>query len=88
MWEFFSDLRAQGMSGVRCRFCDWTTNDRSPTTMKFHLRRRHDTGAGGLWAMCAEKIAQAPPQQYIKRNRGLIVCFNLLYLYDLNVFGI
>ncbi|CAJ0577230.1 unnamed protein product, partial [Mesorhabditis spiculigera] len=46
VWEFFTDLRVHGLAGVRCRFCHWVTNDRSPTTMKFHLKRKHDTGPG------------------------------------------
>uniref|UniRef100_A0A914VAY2 BED-type domain-containing protein n=1 Tax=Plectus sambesii TaxID=2011161 RepID=A0A914VAY2_9BILA len=60
VWEFFEDLRSEGLPGVRCRFCGWSSNDRSPTTMKFHLRRKHDTGPDGPWASCAEKIALTP----------------------------
>ncbi|GMS80160.1 hypothetical protein PENTCL1PPCAC_2335 [Pristionchus entomophagus] len=68
VWEFFTDLRAYGLAGVRCRFCHWLTNDRSPTTMKFHLKRKHDTGPGGLWAICEEKIGQQAPAQYSRKR--------------------
>ncbi|CAI2355228.1 unnamed protein product [Caenorhabditis sp. 36 PRJEB53466] len=67
VWEFFTDLRAHGLAGVRCRFCHWVTNDRSPTTMKFHLKRKHDTGPGGLWAICEEKINSQAPANYAPR---------------------
>ncbi|CAJ0961837.1 unnamed protein product, partial [Mesorhabditis belari] len=70
VWEFFTDLRVHGLAGVRCRFCHWVTNDRSPTTMKFHLKRKHDTGAGGLWALCEEKINQQAPPNYAPRKRS------------------
>ncbi|CAJ0570008.1 unnamed protein product, partial [Mesorhabditis spiculigera] len=69
VWEFFTDLRVHGLAGVRCRFCHWVTNDRSPTTMKFHLKRKHDTGPGGLWALCEEKINQQTPPNYAPRKR-------------------
>uniref|UniRef100_A0A1I7TYK1 BED-type domain-containing protein n=1 Tax=Caenorhabditis tropicalis TaxID=1561998 RepID=A0A1I7TYK1_9PELO len=67
VWEFFTDLRTHGLAGVRCRFCHWVTNDRSPTTMKFHLKRKHDTGPGGLWAICEEKINSQAPANYAPR---------------------
>ncbi|EPB79430.1 BED zinc finger [Ancylostoma ceylanicum] len=69
VWEFFTDLRGHGLAGVRCRFCHWVTNDRSPTTMKFHLKRKHDTGPGGLWAICEEKINSQAPANYAPRSR-------------------
>ncbi|VDM58514.1 unnamed protein product [Angiostrongylus costaricensis] len=69
VWEFFTDLRGHGLAGVRCRFCHWVTNDRSPTTMKFHLKRKHDTGPGGLWAICEEKINSQAPANYAPRPR-------------------
>uniref|UniRef100_A0A158P5S6 BED-type domain-containing protein n=1 Tax=Angiostrongylus cantonensis TaxID=6313 RepID=A0A158P5S6_ANGCA len=69
VWEFFTDLRSHGLAGVRCRFCHWVTNDRSPTTMKFHLKRKHDTGPGGLWAICEEKINSQAPANYAPRPR-------------------
>ncbi|CAI4225053.1 unnamed protein product [Auanema sp. JU1783] len=69
VWEFFTDLRGHGLAGVRCRFCHWVTNDRSPTTMKFHLKRKHDTGPGGLWAICEEKINSQAPANYAPRTK-------------------
>ncbi|PIO56576.1 BED zinc finger [Teladorsagia circumcincta] len=69
VWEFFTDLRGHGLAGVRCRFCHWVTNDRSPTTMKFHLKRKHDTGPGGLWAICEEKINSQAPANYAPRSK-------------------
>ncbi|EFO99999.1 hypothetical protein CRE_18887 [Caenorhabditis remanei] len=69
VWEFFTDLRTHGLAGVRCRFCHWVTNDRSPTTMKFHLKRKHDTGPGGLWAICEEKINSQAPANYAPRMK-------------------
>ncbi|CAI5451055.1 unnamed protein product [Caenorhabditis angaria] len=69
VWEFFTDLRTHGLAGVRCRFCHWVTNDRSPTTMKFHLKRKHDTGPGGLWAVCEEKINSQAPANYAPRTK-------------------
>ncbi|CAB3398898.1 unnamed protein product [Caenorhabditis bovis] len=69
VWEFFTDLRTHGLAGVRCRFCHWVTNDRSPTTMKFHLKRKHDTGPGGLWAICEEKINSQAPANYAPRTK-------------------
>ncbi|VDN05658.1 unnamed protein product [Thelazia callipaeda] len=56
VWNFFVDLKTKGLSGVRCRYCDWITNDRSPTTLKFHLKRKHDTGLGGIWNIVEERI--------------------------------
>uniref|UniRef100_A0A9J2Q9R7 BED-type domain-containing protein n=1 Tax=Ascaris lumbricoides TaxID=6252 RepID=A0A9J2Q9R7_ASCLU len=56
VWDFFTDLKSRGLPGVRCRYCDWITNDRSPTTLKFHLKRKHDTGPGGIWAIVEERI--------------------------------
>ncbi|PAV71938.1 hypothetical protein WR25_16647 isoform A [Diploscapter pachys] len=71
VWEFFTDLRGHGLAGVRCRFCHWVTNDRSPTTMKFHLKRKHDTGPGGLWAICEEKINSQAPANYGPRMKKI-----------------
>ncbi|CAD6186722.1 unnamed protein product [Caenorhabditis auriculariae] len=71
VWDFFTDLRTHGLAGVRCRFCHWVTNDRSPTTMKFHLKRKHDTGPGGLWAICEEKINSQAPANYAPRTKKM-----------------
>uniref|UniRef100_A0A0N4UFL2 BED-type domain-containing protein n=1 Tax=Dracunculus medinensis TaxID=318479 RepID=A0A0N4UFL2_DRAME len=60
VWTCFEDLRIRGLSGVRCRYCLWITNDRSPTTLKFHLKRKHDTGLGGIWSNVEEKIYLSP----------------------------
>ncbi|KHJ78661.1 hypothetical protein OESDEN_21716 [Oesophagostomum dentatum] len=37
--------------------------------MKFHLKRKHDTGPGGLWAICEEKINSQAPANYAPRSR-------------------
>lgn len=37
--------------------------------MKFHLKRKHDTGPGGLWAICEEKINSQAPANYAPRVR-------------------
>uniref|UniRef100_A0A8R1XYN5 BED-type domain-containing protein n=1 Tax=Onchocerca volvulus TaxID=6282 RepID=A0A8R1XYN5_ONCVO len=62
VWNFFVDLKTKGLSGVRCRYCEWITNDRSPTTLKFHLKRKHDTGIGGIWNIVEERIGINQPQ--------------------------
>ncbi|MFH4984747.1 hypothetical protein AB6A40_011456 [Gnathostoma spinigerum] len=64
VWDFFTDLKNKGLPGVRCRYCEWITNDRSPTTLKFHLKRRHDTGPGGIWAIVEERINLHIPHNY------------------------
>uniref|UniRef100_A0A1I7VRC6 BED-type domain-containing protein n=1 Tax=Loa loa TaxID=7209 RepID=A0A1I7VRC6_LOALO len=62
VWNYFVDLKTKGLSGVRCRYCEWITNDRSPTTLKFHLKRKHDTGLGGVWNIVEERIGINQPQ--------------------------
>lgn len=70
------DLKTKSLSGVRCRYCEWITNDRSPTTLKFHLKRKHDTGFGGVWNIVEERIGINAPHY---RNRGnKNVCYNTL----------
>lgn len=69
VWNYFVDLKTKGLSGVRCRYCEWITNDRSPTTLKFHLKRKHDTGLGGIWNIVEERIGINQPQN---RNRVLM----------------
>ncbi|VDM21884.1 unnamed protein product [Wuchereria bancrofti] len=62
-----------GLSGVRCRYCEWITNDRSPTTLKFHLKRKHDTGLGGIWNIVEERIGINQPQgrsRFVVNNRN------------------
>ncbi|VDN20226.1 unnamed protein product [Gongylonema pulchrum] len=77
VWNFFVDLKTKGLSGVRCRYCDWITNDRSPTTLKFHLKRKHDTGLGGIWNIVEERIGINQPQN---RPRP-VICKNILMRY-------
>ncbi|VDN91373.1 unnamed protein product [Brugia pahangi] len=73
VWNFFVDLKTKGLSGVRCRYCEWITNDRSPTTLKFHLKRKHDTGLGGIWNIVEERIGINQPQgrsRFVVNNRN------------------
>lgn len=68
------DLKTKGLSGVRCRYCEWITNDRSPTTLKFHLKRKHDTGLGGIWNIVEERIGINQPQgrsRLVVNNRNV-----------------
>lgn len=71
MWTCFEDLRIRGLSGVRCRYCLWITNDRSPTTLKFHLKRKHDTGLGGIWSNVEEKIYLSPSNIRLARVKNV-----------------
>ncbi|KAH7730842.1 Protein T10B5.10 [Aphelenchoides avenae] len=69
-WEFFVDLREKGFTGVRCRFCGYYSTDRSPTGMRFHIKRNHDTGVGGLWHLLEEKYKLQTPHKYTTRKSG------------------
>ncbi|VBB32454.1 unnamed protein product [Acanthocheilonema viteae] len=76
VWNFFVDLKTKGLTGVRCRYCEWITNDRSPTTLKFHLKRKHDTGLGGIWNIVEERIGINQPQgrsRLVVNNRNNVV---------------
>lgn len=74
------DLKTKGLSGVRCRYCEWITNDRSPTTLKFHLKRKHDTGLGGIWNIVEERIGINQPQgrsRLVVNNRNVCVVLKI-----------
>lgn len=73
VWNFFVDLKIKALSGVRCRYCEWITNDRSPTTLKFHLKRKHDTGLGGIWNIVEERIGISAPHNRSRTNKN--VCY-------------
>ncbi|KHN81709.1 hypothetical protein Tcan_07191 [Toxocara canis] len=76
VWDFFTDLKPRGLPGVRCRYCDWITNDRSPTTLKFHLKRKHDTGPGGIWSIVEERIVLHSMHNLKSRGGGATATIN------------
>jgi len=67
-WEFFNDLRPQGVNAVKCRYCEFCSEDRSPSAMRLHIRKAHDTGIGGLWYQLEQKTLQQVPHKYTKNK--------------------
>uniref|UniRef100_A0A915ETQ5 BED-type domain-containing protein n=1 Tax=Ditylenchus dipsaci TaxID=166011 RepID=A0A915ETQ5_9BILA len=55
-WAFFIDLRDQGLPGIKCRHCDFVSDDRSPLTMKYHIKKLHNTGVGDFGAFWKSNI--------------------------------
>lgn len=63
-------MREKGMTGVCCRHCDFYSEDRSPTLLKFHVKRFHDTGPGGLWHQLKEKYDWSVPHKYNAKKKN------------------
>lgn len=62
-------MRSKGKNGVSCKFCSFYSEERSPTALKFHIKRFHDTGVGGLWHRLNELYNWQAPHKYSSRIR-------------------